>query len=415
MRSLLARLGDTLSGWLTMLSATALGRYQTATVRIGLAAVWLGVLVREAPHRHDLWGPDAPWDVAMARRANEDIGAFSVLAWHDSALWFELCYLASMGVALALLLGWRTRTTSMLFVLSVMSFQYRNDFVLNAGENILRIMAIYLVFTQCARVWSLDARARAASPASWDRTGVVLWVALGAALVPATALGRLMSPGWLALLWGVWLAQALVWQLRRTAGRRTTATLDQLGNLVHHGGVAAIMVQACLIYAASGWYKIQGGVWQDGTAVYWSSQIDFLQPWPALSDLLTGNAVIVLLLTYGTVLVQVAFPFSLLNRTVKNVFLALLIMEHLGIATLMGLVSFSLTMIAADLIFAPTNGLRWLGDRLSALRRRAGRSPAPEGDPDPGPAEALDTAPSDRAPDLVRRVAGGAGPARTNG
>ena len=36
----------------------------------------------------------------------------------------------------------------------------------------------------------------------------------------------------------------------------------------------------------------------------------------------------VLLITYGTVAVQVAFPFTLFNRRVKNVLLAAMMTEH---------------------------------------------------------------------------------------
>ena len=40
----------------------------------------------------------------------------------------------------------------------------------------------------------------------------------------------------------------------------------------------------------------------------------------------------VMLVTYGTVVVQVAFPFTLFNRRVKNVLLAAMITEHAVIA-----------------------------------------------------------------------------------
>lgn len=79
---------------------------------------------------------------------------------------------------------------------------------------------------------------------------------------------------------------------------------------------------------------------------------------------------IVLLLTYGTVIVQVAFPFTVFNRRIKNVLLVAMILEHAGIAVLLGLPFFSLAMIAADAVFLPTAFLLWVGATATRGRQR---------------------------------------------
>jgi hypothetical protein len=137
-----------------------------------------------------------------------------------------------------------------------------------------------------------------------------------------------------------------------------------------------IVVEVCLIYSTAGWYKIQGSRWQDGTALYYPLHLDDFTPWPALSHALAGNDVMVMLITYGTVIVQVAFPFTLFNRRVKNVLLACMMLEHASIAIVLGLPFFSLAMIAADAVFLPTGFLRWLGRRLAGVVG-ARREPAP--------------------------------------
>ncbi|GAA3093548.1 hypothetical protein GCM10020254_43210 [Streptomyces goshikiensis] len=115
------------------------------------------------------------------------------------------------------------------------------------------------------------------------------------------------------------------------------AVLDVLANLLHNAGMLVIMAEVCLIYATAGWYKIQGSRWQDGTALYYPLRLDYFTPWPALSGVLAGSGVLVMLLSYGTVAVQVAFPFTLFNRRIKNVLLAAMMLEHAGIAVLLGL------------------------------------------------------------------------------
>ncbi|MFC9931953.1 hypothetical protein [Streptomyces sp. NPDC127190] len=77
-----------------------------------------------------------------------------------------------------------------------------------------------------------------------------------------------------------------------------------------------------------------------------------------------------LLLTYGTVITQVAFPFTVLNRRVKNVLVGVLVAEHLGIATLLAIPFLPLAMVVCDLVFLPTAFLNALGMRCAALVRR---------------------------------------------
>ncbi|MEU8590927.1 HTTM domain-containing protein [Streptomyces sp. NPDC048664] len=357
----------------------ALGPYQTAVVRIGFAATWLLFLLREFPHRQELYGPDGPWSWSLARRLVTDNHAFTVLMWSDSQAWFETVYALAVLSSALLLLGWRTRTMSVLFMIGVLSLQNRSVFVGDGGDNVVHLMSIYLVFTRCGQVWSLDERravraARAArapgGPAAADRSGPVLWAVLGLALALATGAGRL-DAGWLVVFWVLWAVQGLWWYVGRRAPRSEfRVLLDAIANVVHNAALLVIMAEACLIYSTAGWYKIQGSAWQDGTAVYYPLHLDAFSPWPALSDLLSSHGVLVLLVTYGTVVAQVAFPFTLLNRRAKNVLLAFMMVEHVVIAVVLGLPFFSLAMIAADSVFLPTSFLRWTGRWAARARGR---------------------------------------------
>ncbi|WP_244258198.1 HTTM domain-containing protein [Streptomyces sp. Tu 2975] len=371
-------------------TATALGPYQSAVVRIGFGATWLLFLLSEFPNRHDLYGPDGPWSWEMGKELIADNDAFSALLWSDSTIWFEFVYGVGVLSSLLMVLGWRTRAVSVLFMIGVLSLQNRSIFVGDGGDNVVHLMAVYLVMTRCAQVWSLDAR-RAARPSAKDRTGPVLWSVLGAMLFVGTLVGRAGGDPWITVLfWGVWTAQGLWWAVNRHAPDSEPRTLlDVLANLVHNAALAVIMAEVCVIYATAGWYKIQGSRWQDGTALYYPLKLDYFAPWPALSGLLASGGMVVMLLTYGTVIVQVAFPFTLFNRRVKNVLLVIMMLEHAGIAVLLGLPFFSLAMIAADAVFLPTGFLVGLGalvvrrrDRLlagsaipSQLRRRSEEQP----------------------------------------
>ncbi|MGV9989597.1 HTTM domain-containing protein [Streptomyces sp. NPDC003374] len=377
----------------------ALGPRQTAVIRIGFSATWLLFLVREFPHRQELYGPDAPWSWNLAEQLVSDNGAFTALLWFRGGLWFETVYALAALSALLLLLGWRTRTMSVLFMLGVLSLQNRSVLVGDGGDNVLHLMSLYLVLTRCGQVWSLDARragrARAAGAPGRppDRAAPVLWSVLGLFLAAVTAAGRVRGEALVpALLWTVWLAQALWWFTGRRAGAaRVRLLLDVVANVLHNAALLVIMAEACLIYATAGWYKVQGSRWQDGTAVYYPLHLDYFSPWPALADLMSSNGTLLLIITYGTVLVQVAFPFTLFNRRVKNVLLAVMMAEHAVIAVVLGLPFFSLAMIAADAVFLPTTFLRRLGGWAARARARLPRRPGrprregpPFGDPPSG-------------------------------
>ncbi|MFF0789961.1 HTTM domain-containing protein [Streptomyces spiralis] len=395
------KLALTVSRGIGRITEAARGPRQTAVIRIGFSATWLLFLLREYPHRQELYGPDGPWSFDLGRRLTQENGAFTALMWFRGQFWFETVYALAVLASLLLLLGWRTRTMSVLFMLGVFSLQNRSVFVGDGGDNVLHLMSLYLVFTRCGRVWSLDARraerGRAARARGErvppDRVGPVLWGVLGAVLAGVTAAGR-MQGEWLvpALLWAAWVVQALWWLVaRRVRSAEPRILLDVIANVLHNTALLVIMTEACLIYATAGWYKIQGSRWQDGTAVYYPLHLDYFSPWPGLADLLSSSGTIMMVVTYGTVIVQVAFPFTLFNRRVKNVLLVAMMTEHAVIAVVLGLPFFSLAMITADAVFLPTSFLHRLGDRAARARgrllshgdRRRPEEPRSPGDSEP--------------------------------
>ncbi|MHC3470208.1 HTTM domain-containing protein [Streptomyces sp. 7R007] len=380
------RFALSVSAGIARVTEAALGPYQTAVIRIGFSATWLLFLLRELPHRRELYGPDGPWSWDLAQQLISVNHAFTALMWSDGEVWFELVYAVAVLSSVLLLLGWRTRAMSVLFMVGVLSLQNRSVFMGDGGDNVLHLMSVYLVFTRCGQVWSLDARrARTRGERTADRVGPALWAVLGFVLVAATAGGRfdgvdLTVP---VILWAAWLGHAVRWAVDRFAkSAEPRILLDVVAHIVHNGALLVIMAEACLIYATAGWYKIQGSRWQDGTAVYYPLHLDYFSPWPALADALSASGTMVMLVTYGTVIVQVAFPFTLFHRRVKNVLLAAMMTEHAVIAVVLGLPFFSLAMIAADSVFLPTSFLRrvggWAARARAGVRARAGRTAVPQ-------------------------------------
>ncbi|MFE0509235.1 HTTM domain-containing protein [Streptomyces sp. NPDC058964] len=389
------RLFLSVSRGIARVTGSALGPHQSAVIRVGFAGTWLLFLLREFPHRQELYGPDGPWSSNLAQQLTSDNGAFTALLWFDGQAWFETCYVLAVAASVLLLLGWRTRAMSVLFMVGVLSLQNRSIFMGDGGDNVLHLMSVYLVFTRCGQVWSLDARraaraerARARGERVVDRVGPALWAVSGTALCAVTLAGRLDSDRLVpALMWTAWAALGLWWLAGRlTRSGEPRILLDVIANVLHNGALFVIMAEACLIYATAGWYKIQGSRWQDGTAVYYPLHLASFSPWPSLADLMSSNGTMVMLVTYGTVIVQVAFPFTLFNRRAKNVLLAAMMIEHAVIAVVLGLPFFSLAMIATDAVFLPTSFLTRLGGWAARARARV-------------PARGSRALPSPRAPE----------------
>jgi Vitamin K-dependent gamma-carboxylase len=291
-----------------------LSLYAVAFLRIGYGLIFLLILVREFPNRHTIWGPASPWTPDLARAMFAENGWFSVLTLSDDPGYFEACYAAAFLVSVLFTLGWRTRVTSVLFAIAVVSFYARSVLMGDGGDNLMALMVVYLMFTACGRRWSLDAR----------RTGRA---------VP--------SPGF----------------------REFTATV------VHNCAIVVIMAQMCVLYGAAGLYKVQGQTWGDGTALHYVLQQEMFRPWPALSDFVDGHRMMVGIACYLTVLVQVAFPFSLFSK-LKYVVLAVLIGMHAGIAVLLALPVFSAVMVLADAVFLPDRFFRYAARTVKRVLRR---------------------------------------------
>ncbi|KOU80145.1 MULTISPECIES: HTTM domain-containing protein [Streptomyces] len=287
--------------------------YAASVLRIGYGLLYLVFLLREFPHRDEIWGPGSPWTPALAQQLFDQTGWNSMLLLSDSRAYFEFCYVMALFTSALFMLGWRTRVMSVLFAVVVASFHARSIFMTDGGDNLILLMALYLVLTACGRRWSLDARRNRLKA---DRAGD--------APEPVRSL----------------FAQ----QLRDAR--------DTLTTVVHNCGILVIAAQVCFLYGSAGLYKIQGPTWGGGTALHYALNLELFQPWPALSHLVDDYPMVIAIASYVTVLLQVAFPFVLFGK-LKYPVLTVLLGMHIGIAVLLGLPLFSGAMIVADAVFLP--------------------------------------------------------------
>jgi len=148
-----------------------------------------------------------------------------------------------------------------------------------------------------------------------------------------------------------------------------TAAGKPLRTWVHNLAVLAIAIQVCCLYEISGLMKAYGDKWHHGLAMYYVSNVE----WFSLPFLRRAfrNPLVVTLATYVPMLYQLYFPIAVLSR-LRVPWICLGVMFHLGVGTMMGLVSFSIVMIGLELFFlADTDydaAAAWINTRLHLIR-----------------------------------------------
>jgi hypothetical protein len=147
----------------------------------------------------------------------------------------------------------------------------------------------------------------------------------------------------IALFYCVWMpvghALSLDVQARRVSGEPTPMARLALRVLQLH---------LCMVYLASGIEKGSGTLWWDGEAIWRSvTEPEFQQfnlSW------LAGVPWMAKLVCWGTLLVEAGYAFLVWPRWTRKLWVVNTIGMHLGIAVVMGLVSFAALMIVLNFV-----------------------------------------------------------------
>ncbi|WP_331732446.1 HTTM domain-containing protein (plasmid) [Streptomyces avidinii] len=274
--------------------------------------------------RRYLFGPDSvlPWGEFVTKV--HDNGTFSLYTLSSSDLWFEIVFHVGMLAALAVTCGVGGRISLAVHWALLWSIYQRQPVLLDGGDNLAYVVLPMLLLTRC-----------------YDRF-------------------------------------AFPTGLAHRAAQRIPSVLRSLSVPVHNLGILAVATQMCLVYVVSGLYKVQGKMWQDGTALFYILRVSEFSL-PGVSDLVYNNDILVFLGTYSTTIFLVYFPLGILVPRLRPWAAVASIGFHLAIGVLMGLTSFALTMMACDLIFL-SGALGTALQRCSQAARRLRSSRRPSGE-----------------------------------
>jgi hypothetical protein len=141
-----------------------------------------------------------------------------------------------------------------------------------------------------------------------------------------------------------------LWRLRK--GTATNPEPSTSANLA----IRLLQVHLCIVYLFSGLAKMEGTTWQMGTAVWWAAasyeyqsiSLTWLAGWPML----------VAALTHATVFWETFYCCLVWNRFTKPLVLWMAMAVHGGIALFMGMITFGLAMLFANLAFLKPETVR---------------------------------------------------------
>lgn len=276
--------------------------YGAAFLRIGYGIVAVVYYCRNYFDRRFLWGPDAVYPFDSFSKGLHRPG-FSIYEIAESPVVFEFVFHVGLLVAVLFLVGFGGRVINVLHYVFVFSLSMRNPILLDGGDNFAYIALFFLMPVNTTAVLAV----------------------------------------------------------RKTPPRSETPTFL---TFLHNLGLSCIIVQLCIVYLTSALNKVQGELWQNGTAIYYILNVPEFS-WPVLTDRIVQPAWLVVAITYGTVFFQLIFP-ALILRPDTRIFAVILgIIFHLGIALTMGLTSFSLYMIASEAIVLSDSHYRRLAKRIN--------------------------------------------------
>lgn len=216
--------------------------------------------------------------------------------------------------AIAMTVGWHSRIAALIVFVLVISFELRNPYIFNSGDNLIRIEALFLALSPCGAALSLDQR---------RRTGVF------------------------------WSAETRApWPLR------------------------LMQVQLSLIYLATFQVRMTGEKWPDGTALSYALRLEDMLIIPA-HQLISANVMLMNVATWCVLVLELLIGILVWNRRCRPVVLAAGAVLHLVIMVTVAVGFFTPAMLVLYLAFLSPETVRRLpssakhiaAQRLTFLRR----------------------------------------------
>ncbi len=250
--------------------------------------------------------------------------ARSYLWWISSPFLLWLHQLFAIAVTAAFMVGFMTRITAPLAWFLQLMFLHRLTGHLFGLDQIVTYSVMYLMLAPCGACYSVDA--------------------------------------WLRKKWA---------QRRETSGLLRFMLPDATPSVAANVATRLFQIHLCMIYLFGGLAKARGELWWDGTAVwfavgnyeYQSVDMTWMASYPMLFSALT----------HVTLFWEVFYCALVWPRLTRPIVLLIAVAVHGGIAMFLGMITFGVMMIVANMIFLEPEWIMALskGELFSKKEQRA--------------------------------------------
>ena len=285
--------------------------------RIGIGLAMLSHYALATPYLFDLWG-DAGWMPYERVWTIYDPWKQS-LFFYFTAPWQLLAFhIFFLFCCAAFIIGWHTSWVKWVLLIGQISYDYRNPSLTYGVDKILACLLLILCLAPIGKAVSLD-RARAL-------------------------------------------------RLAKTTTKDLEATLPRFGSPWTGACIRLMQIQMAVLFFFSAVSKLRGDDWWSGDAVWVVFTTSEHYNDFAL-DLFASQYWMVNGATYGTILIELAYPFLIWQRRTRPYLLADALVLHVMFAFLMGLFYFSFVMMMGHMSFIYPE---WLARMGQAWKRRFG-------------------------------------------
>ena len=263
-------------------------------LRIILGIIIMYTYVIHYPLRRYLWTDDGIINNSLYVELNRI--PISVYGLSDSIVTFEILYHLGFLFAFLFTIGFGGKLIQILCYIFIFSLNNRNGLITDGGDNLMHLVLFYMIFMNVTTHFAIKTK---------------------------------------------------ILEDNRSFITRIKERFKDKLTIIHNFSVIFVIVQLCFLYFMAGTYQIMGEKWMNGTAIYYIMQVEQYST-QLLPDFLLKNSLFLVIITYFSIVIKIAFPFSLFNRYMKYLAISGIIIFHLGIGIAMGLITFSAIMIAID-------------------------------------------------------------------
>ena len=275
--------------------------------RIGLGAALFVHYALATPYVTLFWGDAGLMPRSLLAKESTNPLAQSLFFYFGADWQLTAFHYLFLAACLALMFGWRTSLVKWVVLIGQISFDHRNPIFLYGVDKILASLMFILCVAPIGRALSLD-RVRAVRAAKRERLEAVL-----------------------PLIRSEWTGAC----------------------------IRLMQIQMAVLFFYSAVAKA-GDDWYSGEAV-WTVFTTDEHYHPLMLYLFASHYWLVNVATYGTILIELAYPFLIWQRETRPYLLVAAIFLHLQFGVLMGLYFFSFVMIMGHMSFLRQEWLAALG------------------------------------------------------